>query len=133
MTDDRISRLKQYSRQEEEPKEDQEDDCGAFGWLHGIRDKALMLELRLKTGNSVALGYAWMEKAEYDPSTGITLHVAGQKITLQGTKLNQPVRDNIKLFEGLLRHRVTWVREAEKSAVMSDATSPSLVERISIE
>lgn len=123
MIDERVNRLKQFAKQDAEPKEGEEDDFGTFGWLHGIRDKALMLELRLKTGNCVALGYTWLELAEYNPSTGITLHFAGQKVTLQGEKLNQPFRDSVRLFEGLLRHRVTWVREADrKSSTLADAT-----------
>ncbi len=33
------------------------DDLGSFGWLRGIRDRAIMLELRQKNGNVVAIGY----------------------------------------------------------------------------
>jgi hypothetical protein len=133
MNDERVNRLKQFAKQDAEPNEGEEDDFGMFGWLHGIRDKALMLELRLKTGNCVALGYAWLEKAEYNPSTGIILHFAGQKVTLHGAKLNQPFRDSVRLFEGLLRHRVTWLRETDrKDSTLADATQ-LVIESIKIE
>ena len=36
------------------------EDYGAFGWLRGIRDRALMLELRKKDGSIIAFGYAWL-------------------------------------------------------------------------
>ena len=36
------------------------EDLRSFGWLRGIRESAHMLELRKKTGNIVAIGYAWI-------------------------------------------------------------------------
>jgi hypothetical protein len=56
------------------------DDFGAFGWLRGVRDRALMLELRHRDGKVSAFGYAWLERAEFDPSDGITLYFAGRVV-----------------------------------------------------
>ena len=39
-------------------------DLGAFGWLRGVRDRAVMLELRQKDGGIVAFPYAWLERAD---------------------------------------------------------------------
>ena len=55
---------------------DATDDLGAFGWLRGIRDRALCLELRKKTGAIVAIPYMTIDKYEYDPTEGITIHTA---------------------------------------------------------
>ncbi|QDV90907.1 hypothetical protein RAS2_19920 [Phycisphaerae bacterium RAS2] len=89
------------------------DDLGAFGWLRGIRDRAVCLELRKSDGNILAVSYGYIEKAEFDPSEGITLSVSGQKVRIKGRNLNAEVRPTVRLFEGLARHRVPWVQEAD--------------------
>jgi hypothetical protein len=100
------------------------DDLGCFGWLRGIRDRAVMLELRKKDGNILAVGYGWLERAEFDPSEGITLHGAGGKVRIKGRNLNVEVRQSIRLFEGITRHRVPWIQEAsEPDSVEADPKS----------
>jgi hypothetical protein len=89
------------------------DDLGCFGWLRGIRDRAFSVELRRANGNIVAIPYHTIERFEFDPSEGIVLAVAGKQICLKGRNLNLEVQPTIKLFEGLARHRVPWIREAE--------------------
>lgn len=94
------------------------DDFGAFGWLRGTKERAVMLELRKKTGAILAVGYSWIEFIEFDPSDGITLWIPGRKVRIQGRNLNMPAdpeRPNVRLFEGLTRHRVPWVQELEAS------------------
>jgi hypothetical protein len=109
---------------------DDVDDLGAFGWLRGIRDRALMLEMRKRNGNIVAIGYGWIERAEFDPSEGITLHVLGKKVGIKGRNLNQEVRPMVKLFEGIARHRVPWVRESLLEGVRRDPLLVTVVEQI---
>jgi hypothetical protein len=87
------------------------EDFGAFGWLRGAKERAVMLELRQRTGNIIAIGYGWLERAEFDPSIGITLLVPGQRILIRGRNLNAEIRPNVLLFEGITRHRVPWVAE----------------------
>ena len=41
------------------PESDGLEDYGAFGWLRGIRDLAIMLEIRQKDGKISAFSYAW--------------------------------------------------------------------------
>ena len=106
------------------------DDLGAFGWLRGIRDRAVMLELRRKDGSIVAIGYGWLERVEFDPSEGITLSAAGQKIRIRGRNLNAEVRPSVRLFEGIARHRVPWVREADRSAGMQAGDRDTVVDVI---
>ena len=102
------------------------DDMGICGWLHGIRDRSLFLELRLKTGNILAMGYSWLEKAEFDPTEGITLFFVGQTVQLQGRNLIMPLRNHNRLFDGILRHRVTWVQEADHPFTKDGDKKPML-------
>jgi len=93
-------------------------DLGTFGWLRGVKDQAVMLELRLRTGNIVAINYAYLERADYDPSEGITLHIGGGKtVRIEGANLNTPGLNtpsaaNARLYEGIVRKRVPWVCES---------------------
>ena len=63
------------------------EDLGAFGWLRGSRERAVMLELRRKDGSITVLGYAWLERADFDPSEGITLKFTGQTVRLAGAAI----------------------------------------------
>lgn len=106
------------------------DDLGVFGWLRGARDKAIMLELRKRDGNVMAVGYAWLERAEFDPSVGITLHVVGKTIRIKGRNLNLELRPNVRLFQGITRHRVPWIQEADGPTMMESQGKGTLVEKI---
>ncbi|MBX3387260.1 MAG: hypothetical protein KF768_11875 [Phycisphaeraceae bacterium] len=108
------------------------DDCHAFGWLRGVRDRAVMLELRRKDGSITAVGYAWVERVEYNPSEGIRLLVAGQEVRIRGRNLNKEVRPSVRLFEGLTRHRVPWVREADRTTDMQSGDAETVVESIEL-
>lgn len=113
MTD---SLLNKYTRPMTEPDDPQfeTEDLGSFGWLRGMRERSVMLELRKKDGNISAIPYALIEKLEFDPSVGITIHALGQKICIQGRNLNIEVRLSVQLFHGLTRHRVPWIQESEE-------------------
>lgn len=103
---------------------------GSFGWLRGMRDRAVMLELRKKDGNITAVGYAWLERVDYDPSVGITLHMVGKTIVIKGRHLNGNLRSSARLFEGITRHRVPWVQEADGPQTMQANEDATIVERI---
>ena len=90
------------------------EDLGSFGWLRGQRDRSVMLELRKKSGSVLAIGYGWIERIEFDPSDGIRLHAGGKIIRIKGRNLNAEARAQIRLFQGLTRHRVPWVQEADR-------------------
>ena len=106
------------------------DDFGTFGWLRGIRDRAAMLELRKANGNILAVGYGWLERVEFDPSDGITLHFVGHKIRIQGRHLNSEARPHLRLFQGLVRHKVPWIQEADRATVLEADKSATVVEII---
>lgn len=117
------------ARANEQPDSDCAD-CRAFGWLRGVRDFARMLELRRRDGNIVAVDYARLERAEYNPSEGITLTVGGQTIRIKGRNLNAEVRPSVRLFEGITRHRVSFIREADRSAGLQAGERETVVDAI---
>jgi hypothetical protein len=99
---------------EEQSSADGNEDFGAFGWVRGTRDRAIMLELRKSSGDILAVGYSWIEQIEFVPSL-ITLHLGSQKITIKGRNLNAETRPQIRLFQGLTRHRVSFIQEVGTS------------------
>lgn len=106
------------------------DDYSVFGWLRGIRDKALMLELRKKDGSVKAVGYAWLHEVEFDPTEGITLHVIGQTIRIIGRNLNSEYRPNVTLLSGITRQRVPFIQEADQATLMNAKESDTVIEKI---
>lgn len=113
-----------------EPETDEAEDCGCFGWLRGVRERSIMLELRKKDGHILAVGYSWLERVEFDPSEGITLHLPGRKIKITGSGLNADARPTVRLFDGIIRHRVPWIREADRSERFKTGEQAALVESI---
>jgi hypothetical protein len=109
---------------------DPADDLGAFGWLRGVRDRAIMLELRKKTGNVVAIGYSWLEKVDFDASGGITLHMQGQIIRIKGRNLNGESRPHVRLFQGIIRHKVPWIQETDQAGILRADKNATVVESI---
>jgi len=111
-----------------------EAECPAFGYLRGIRDRALSLEFRLASGNSRAFPYNWLGPTLYDPSAGLLLTFVGDRIylvLLEGSNLNLLVGGVTNLFDrGILRHRITWVREMTRQALAKAREEEVTVERI---
>lgn len=109
---------------------DATDDLGAFGWLRGIRDRAVMLELRRRDGDILAVGYGYLDHAFFSPSEGITLSVAGRKIRIKGRNLNAEVRTHVRLFQGVVRHRVPWLREFNRTASIQAGEGETVIDAI---
>jgi hypothetical protein len=106
------------------------EHLGAYGLLRGSRDRAEMLELRKKTGNIRAISYAWLEKVDFDPSTGLTLYAGQEKIRIQGRNLNVITSQHLNLLSGILRKRVPWIAESDQSAVLQADKAAIIVESI---
>lgn len=106
------------------------DDLGCMGYLRGVRERAVMLELRKRDGHVLAIGYGWLERVEFEPSTGITLAAGGRNIRIKGRHLNGEVRPGVRLFEAITRHRVSWVKEAGRAEELRADGKASLIERI---
>jgi hypothetical protein len=122
-------------RRVEEPANEPADmegaeDLGSFGWLRGWRDRSVMLELRKRNGNSLAVDYGGME-IEFDPSEGITLHsLSGRTIHIKGRNLNAEVQPSKRLFDGLTRHRVPWIAEADRAQGLQADRDATVIESI---
>ena len=105
------------------------DDCGAFGCLRG-RERAIMLELRKTNGNILAVALGYLDRAEFDPSEGITLHLGDLKIRIRGRNLNAESRPNARLFQAITQHRVCWLRELGQAAAMQAGRWETVIEGI---
>ena len=105
-------------------------DLGPFGWLRNSRGRCPMLELRRRTGNILVVAYAWIDHIDYDPSVGISLSHMGRKLLITGRNLNTELRPNVRLFQGLTRPRVPWIREASLGETMRISEGSCLVESI---
>ena len=106
------------------------DDLGAFGFLRGVRDRSIMLELKHKDGRVSAFGYAWLDHVEFNPSEGITLYFGGRVIKITGRNLNAEVRPNVRLVEAILRHRVPWIQEADGPTALEAGRHATVIEEI---
>jgi hypothetical protein len=117
-------------------KEDADEDaCPAFGYLRGVRDRGLHLELRFRTGNRDFLPYSWLGPFYYNPSAGVLLRFSGDTVILvliQGSNLDLPVRENaVNLTDrGLQRHRVTFIREMDEEEVRKAGEREPTIDRI---
>jgi hypothetical protein len=106
------------------------DDLGGFGWLRGVKDFSRMLELRRKDGSILAVSYGGLE-IEFDPSEGIRLHtLSGRKIRIKGRNLNAEVRPTVRLFEGITRHRVPWIQEADRATGLEAGDRETVIDAI---
>ena len=110
-----------------------EDDLGEFAILRGVRDHARFLELRKKDGSAVAIGYSWLERIEYDGGHIITLRFTNQVVRIRGRNLNAELRSNVRLLDGLLRHRVPWIAEANEPRLMAADKRALVIEEIELE
>ncbi|MFO0835808.1 MAG: hypothetical protein U0638_12615 [Phycisphaerales bacterium] len=99
---------------------DAAEDYACFGWLRGVRERALMLELRKLDGRVMAVGYAWLERVAYEPETGITLLLPGITVKIRGSGLNTSLPSGVRLLDGILRHRVPWIAESGRAAVLRE-------------
>lgn len=97
----------------------EEDTCPAFGFLRGIRDHALALELKYRDGNSDWFEYSHLYAWRYNPSVGLLLRYTGDVVSLvliRGSNLDAKVSgQEINLTDrGIQRHRITFVREMDE-------------------
>jgi hypothetical protein len=114
-----------------------ESEAKCYQFLRGVRERALNLEFRrLKEGDSIAFPYSWLGVARYDPSLGILLvFSAGELfgVRIRGRHLNEEFEKGISLFDrGLLRHRITCIREMSEQECGSAGERECVVQRIEI-
>ena len=116
------------------PPEAGEGECAAFGYLRGVRERADSVEFRFANGNRLAFPYTWLGPAWYDPSAGLLLKFVGDLayyVLVEGSNLNRPVNGSVTLYDrGILRHRVTWVREMTRAELAGLGEGEVAVERV---
>jgi len=115
----------------------EEESCPAFGFLRGIKDRALAVEFRLRNGNSEWYPYAWLGPWQHNPSVGLLLKFSGDVITLvliRGSNLDAivPGRGVNLTDRGFQRHRVTWVREMEEEELQKTGDKGPTIDCIEI-
>lgn len=99
----------------------EEENLGGFGYLRGMHERSVMVELRRKSGESMAVAYSYLDRVAYEPSQGITLYCGSRGIRIRGHNLNREVRPNVTLFQGLTRARVPWIAEADEASALKSA------------
>lgn len=82
------------------------------------RPPELMVEFRAKRGDSVALSYALLISAAFNPSQGIVLEFTTHRVMLTGRNLTT-------VHRALLEHRLAWVQEL--SGPLDDQPSAATV------
>ena len=134
MSDQSILQDRIHSRRavviDEDP--DASEDCGSFGFLRGVKERALMLDFRLKNGNREAFPYALLERVSYDPSEGLTLFYLGVSVRLRGRNLMRPVTAGVSLLDAIHRHRVPWIGEVDELRSLLKSEEAIVVTKIEI-
>jgi hypothetical protein len=118
-------------------EEDDEAVCPAFGFLRGVRDRALNIEFRReREGDCFSFPYSWLGPSRFHPSVGMVLLFSGSElylVTIQGRNLNTLGETGLSLYErGILRHRVTYVREIAKADSKALPEGECVVDHIEI-
>jgi len=118
-------------------EKDEEESCPAFGYLRGIRERALAIELRFRNGNSEWFPYAWLGPWRHDPSVGLLLKFTGDMVTLvliRGSNLDALVNQSgVNLTDrGLQRHRIVWIREMEEEELRKAKQGEPTIDRIEV-
>jgi hypothetical protein len=67
---------------------------------------------------------------QFNPTEGITLHVHGDKICIKGRNLNAEIRPEVRLFQGIARHRVAWVQEADRPGGLNGGKRTTIIDQI---
>ena len=79
----------------------------AYGFVRGGRERASMVEFRPGKGAWESLGYAWLERVQFQPAGQLRLvFVTGHRVLLTGRNLG-------RLRDLLTNHRLTWVQETD--------------------
>ncbi len=102
-----------------------EPESRAFSKVSANRGFVIMLDLRFKTGDCVALPYSFLNVIQFSRSRGIRLSFGGHKVTVTGRNLEP-------LYRGLRDHRITWIQESEEALDVGGADE-TVVARLQLE
>ena len=118
-------------------RDDDEESCPAFGFLRGVHERGLALELRLRDGDREWFPYSLLGSWRYNPSAGLLLKFTGDVVTLvliRGSNLDAAVNQGgMNLTDrGLQRHRVTWVREMDEEELRTVGEGGPTIDSIEV-
>ena len=54
----------------------------------------------------------------------------GRTVRIKGRNLNAEIRPQVRLFHGIVRHRVPWVRQAEDLELMKADDKATVIEAV---
>jgi hypothetical protein len=111
--------------------------CPAFGFLRGLHDRALGLELRFRSGDTETLSYACLASFRYNPSVGVLLKFTTDVTTLaliRGSNIDAelPGRSVNLTDRGLQRHRITFIREMDEDELRRAGKGEPTIDSIEI-
>jgi hypothetical protein len=119
-----------------EKAENQEDSCLAFGYLRGLHERALAVELRFRDGNRDYFSYSHLASWRYNPSVGLLLKFTDDLVTLvlvRGSNLDALVKQSVNLTDrGFQRHRVLWLREMDGEQLQEAGEGEPTIDRIEV-
>jgi hypothetical protein len=99
----------------------------AFGVAADSFERFLsMIEVRLRTGNRLLFAYHSLARAEWNPSSGITLLFPDVAVELRGRNLGD-------LFSAIREQRAAWVCEADRPTEELTPPAAAVIEFIVIE
>jgi hypothetical protein len=124
--------------QEKQPDKDAEEEfCPAFGYLRGIRDRALAIEFRYRDGNRDYFPYSHLGPWRFNPSVGLLLKFTGGDVVtlvlIHGSNLDALVNNAVNLTDrGLQRQRITFVREMDEEELRAVGERGPTIDRIEV-
>jgi hypothetical protein len=113
-----------------------EESCPAFGYLRGLHDRALAIELRFRNGNRDYFSYSHLASWRYNPSVGLLLKFTDDLVTfvlIRGSHLDALVKQSVNLTDrGFQRHRILWVREMDEMQLQRAGKGEPMIDRIEV-
>jgi hypothetical protein len=124
-------------RQAEAVTDEAEGSCPAFGFLRGLDSRALAVEFRWRSGESMWFAYSCLVSWRFNPSVGLLLKFTSDVASLvliHGSNLDVPVGNGqVNLTDrGLQRHRIVFIREMDEAELRRAREGEPTIDRIDI-
>ena len=118
-------------------KQSDEESCPAFGYLRGLRERAIGVEFRFRDGNSDWFAYSHLSSYRFNPSVGLLLKFTGDLVSLvliHGSNLDAVVNQSVVNLtdRGFQRHRVLWVREMDEHELRKVGQTEPTIDQIEV-
>lgn len=96
------------------PADEEETSERFYAYVSGIQERAHNIEFRKSAGAWAFIEYSYLVGGDWHNAGEFVLRFAtGERVTVRGRNLRS-------LYEKVLRHRVTWLREAESDEKAAD-------------